>query len=121
MSDKEWEEAYRAAWASYYTPEHARTIFRRAAACKASRPEMTLWTVAFFFRTIEIEGVQPLEGGAFRLKFRRDRRSGMGSGCRDDICRALFPAACTTRVDAARRGAALMRGASSEFFIRLFS
>lgn len=38
---------------------------------------MTLWTVAFFFRTIEIEGVQPLEGGAFRLKYRRDRRSGM--------------------------------------------
>ena len=26
----------------------------------------------FFFRTIEVEGVQPLEGGAFRLKFRRD-------------------------------------------------
>jgi hypothetical protein len=77
MSDKEWEDAYRSAWASYYTPEHARTIFRRAAACKASRPEMTLWTVAFFFRTIEVEGVQPLEGGAFRLKFRRDRRSGM--------------------------------------------
>ena len=38
---------------------------------------MTLWTVAFFFRTIEVEGVQPLEGGAFRLKFRRDRRFGM--------------------------------------------
>ena len=77
MSDEEWEDVYRAAWASYYTPEHARTIFRRAAACKASRPEMTLWTVAFFFRTIEVEGVQPLEGGAFRMKFRRDRRSGM--------------------------------------------
>ena len=38
---------------------------------------MTLWTVALFFLTIEVEGVQPLEGGAFRLKFRRDRRSGM--------------------------------------------
>ena len=77
MSDEEWEDVYRTAWATYYTPEHARTIFRRAAACKASRPDMTLWTVAFFFRTIEVEGVQPLEGGAFRLKFRRDRRSGM--------------------------------------------
>ena len=77
MSDEEWEDVYRTAWATYYTPEHARTIFRRAAACKASRPEMTLWTVAFFFRTTEVEGVQPLEGGAFRLKFRRDRRSSM--------------------------------------------
>ena len=44
----------------------------------------------------------------------------MGSCRRDDICHALFPAACTTRTDAGRRGA-LMRGASREFFIRLFS
>src|SRR5262245_29664411 len=35
MSDAEWEDAYRMAWASYYTPEHARTIFRRTAACIA--------------------------------------------------------------------------------------
>ena len=32
MSDKEWEEAYRAAWDAFYTPEHIRTILRRAAA-----------------------------------------------------------------------------------------
>ena len=32
MSDAEWEEAYRAAWDVYYTPEHIRTILRRAAA-----------------------------------------------------------------------------------------
>ena len=29
MSDAEWEEAYRAAWEAYYTPEHVRTILRR--------------------------------------------------------------------------------------------
>ncbi len=34
MSDEEWEEAYRAAWLNYYTPEHVRTILRRAAAHK---------------------------------------------------------------------------------------
>src|SRR3954454_12279403 len=49
MSAAEWEEAYAAAWAAYYTPEHM----------------------------IRFEGVHPLEGGAFRLKFRRDRRHGM--------------------------------------------
>ena len=28
MSDAEWEEAYRAAWDAYYTPEHIRTILQ---------------------------------------------------------------------------------------------
>ena len=32
MSDAEWDEAYRAAWETYYTPDHMRTILRRAAA-----------------------------------------------------------------------------------------
>ena len=32
MTDAEWEEAYRAAWAAFYTPEHVRTILRRSAA-----------------------------------------------------------------------------------------
>jgi radical SAM superfamily enzyme YgiQ (UPF0313 family) len=29
MTDAEWEDAYRAAWAAFYTPEHVRTILRR--------------------------------------------------------------------------------------------
>ena len=28
MTDQEWEDAYRAAWATYYTPEHIRTILQ---------------------------------------------------------------------------------------------
>ena len=32
MSDAEWEEAYRDAWASYYDLPHIKTILRRAAA-----------------------------------------------------------------------------------------
>src|SRR5205085_5227711 len=42
MSDSEWEEAYRAAWLAYYTPEHIRTIMRRSAACRRGRPDATL-------------------------------------------------------------------------------
>ncbi len=38
MSDREWDDAYEAAWRSYYTPEHTRTILRRAAAHPAGRP-----------------------------------------------------------------------------------
>ena len=77
MSDAEWEEAYRAAWEAFYTPEHMRTILRRAAANKLGRPSTTLSTILWFKLVIAFEGVHPLEGGAFRLKFRRDRRAGM--------------------------------------------
>ncbi len=77
MSDAEWEEAYRAAWDTFYTPEHMRTIFRRAAAIKNGRPKQIASTVMWFKLMIDHEGVHPLEGGAFRLKFRRDRRGNL--------------------------------------------
>ena len=70
----EWEEAYRAAWVNYYTPEHMRTILRRAAAHPLGRPKTALTTILWFNLMILFESVHPLEGGAFRLKFRRDRR-----------------------------------------------
>jgi hypothetical protein len=77
MSDAEWEDAYRAAWDSFYSPEHVRTILRRTAACKVGRPGVTLSMMLLFRLMPEYEGVHPLEGGIFRLKFRRDRRHGM--------------------------------------------
>ena len=77
MPDAEWEEAYRAAWDAFYTPEHIRTILRRAAACPVGRPGTTLTTLLWFKLVNKFEGVHPLEGGAFRLKYRRDRRSGL--------------------------------------------
>jgi Radical SAM superfamily len=77
MSDAEWEEAYRAAWAAFYTPEHIRTVLRRAAALPNGRPGTTFSTILWFTLMIAYEGVHPLEGGALRLKFRRDRRYGL--------------------------------------------
>jgi hypothetical protein len=77
MSDQEWEEAYRAAWAAFYTPEHIRTITRRTAASKLGRPFTTLSTILWFYLMIQFENVHPLEGGALRLKSRRDRRHGL--------------------------------------------
>ncbi len=77
MSDAEWSEAYRAAWASYYSQDHIRTILRRGAACKQGRPKTTFSTLLWFKLVAQFEDVHPLEGGAFRLKFRRDRRYGM--------------------------------------------
>ena len=75
MSDAEWEEAYRAAWKTFYTPEHIYTILRRTCACPIGRPGTTLSTILWFYLTILYEGVHPLESGAFRLKYRRDRRA----------------------------------------------
>ena len=74
MSDAEWEEAYRTAWETYYTPEHIRTILRRAAANPLGRLKTTLTTILWFYLAFKYEGVHPLEAGVFRLKFRRDRR-----------------------------------------------
>jgi hypothetical protein len=77
MSDQEWEESYRAAWEAFYTPEHITTILRRTCANKIGRPGTTLSTILWFYLTILYEGVHPLESGAFRLKYRRDRRHGL--------------------------------------------
>jgi hypothetical protein len=77
MSDTEWEEAYRAAWEAYYTPDHLRTILRRIAVNPRGRVKTTLSTILWFLLMIRFEGVHPLEGGAFRRKFRRDRRHGL--------------------------------------------
>jgi len=77
MSDAEWEDAYRAAWLAYYTPEHVRTIMRRSAACRRGRPDTTLTTILWFYLAVMFEGVHPLEAGALRRKFRRDRRHGL--------------------------------------------
>ncbi|MBO9419656.1 radical SAM protein [Labrenzia sp. R4_2] len=77
MSDDEWEEAYREAWSSYYSDSHIETVLRRAAAHKKGRPGNKLFLMMWFKLMIECEGVHPLEGGYFRLKFRKDRRSGL--------------------------------------------
>jgi hypothetical protein len=77
MSDAEWEAAYRAAWETYYTPEHVRTILRRVAANPLGSPKSVTSTLLWFNTMIPLEGVHPLEGGVLRQKYRRDRRPGL--------------------------------------------
>src|SRR5262245_9903460 len=77
MSDGEWEEIYRAAWHAYYTTGHIRTVLRRAAANLRGRLRRIMLLILWFVTTIPFEGVHPLESGAIRMKFRRDRRHGM--------------------------------------------
>ena len=74
MSDAEWEETYQAAWHAYYTPDHMATILKRAAAHRRGRPGNKLFLMCWFYFMLKFEGIHPLEGGYFRLKFRSDRR-----------------------------------------------
>ena len=76
MPKAEWERTYRAAWETYYTSAHIETVLRRAIATGTSPGKAVLF-ITWFKGCIGIEGVHPLEGGFVRLKFRRDRRSGM--------------------------------------------
>ena len=73
MTREEWHDVYRSAWDMYYTPAHMLTILRRAAA--AGMGLHRLAAVLFFFSSyLAVEHVHPLQGGIFRLKYRRDRR-----------------------------------------------
>jgi hypothetical protein len=76
MSRREWELAYQSAWQRYYTLDHIETVFRRVMAT-GGRTGNAAFLMTWFKGSIDIENVHPLEGGFFRMKFRRDRRPGL--------------------------------------------
>jgi len=73
MSREEWESAYADASTNYYSDEHIETVLKRCAATGTS-PSKTMSNLVWFRGSVQIENVHPVEGGFFRLKFRRDRR-----------------------------------------------
>jgi hypothetical protein len=77
MSDAEWEETYKAAWAAYFTWEHMETVTRRHARLERGRPKKALQYLNEFRMLYENEGVHTLEGGVVRRKRRLSRRPGM--------------------------------------------
>jgi radical SAM superfamily enzyme YgiQ (UPF0313 family) len=76
MSRAEWEATYHSAWNAYYTDEHIETVLKRAIATGTS-PGKTMFFITWFKGCIAIEGIHPLEGGFFRRKVRRNRRSSL--------------------------------------------
>jgi radical SAM superfamily enzyme YgiQ (UPF0313 family) len=76
MSQAEWEGIYREAWSLYYTPEHMRTLLRRAVATGVPVGSLVKLLVNFA-TTVRLEKVHPLQGGLFRLKHPSERRPGM--------------------------------------------
>ncbi len=76
MSKDEWQEAYRTAWEIFYSHEHLETVLRRAYACGINI--RSLMPVLFIFSSaVAVENLHPLQWGIFRIKHRRDRRSGL--------------------------------------------
>jgi radical SAM superfamily enzyme YgiQ (UPF0313 family) len=75
MSREEWQETYRRAWRTYYTPEHVTTVIRRAAA-SGFRTDMVTFLMVWFWASFDLYNIYPLETGIIRRKSRRDRRPG---------------------------------------------
>ena len=76
MSADEWRQAYQDAWRSFYDPAHIETVMRRAVACGKGARKLVMIAL-WFYGSIAIENVHPLQGGLFRRKYRRDRRPTM--------------------------------------------
>lgn len=76
MSPAEWRDIYHEAWALYYTPEHMKTLLRRAAATGAPLGNLAKYLLTFS-TTDRLEGVHPLQGGILRLKHPSERRLGL--------------------------------------------
>lgn len=76
MSKEEWQGAYQSAWKIFYTPDHLETVLRRAYASGVNI--RSLMPVLFWFKNaVPVEGLHPLQWGIFRIKHRKDRRSGL--------------------------------------------
>jgi radical SAM superfamily enzyme len=76
MSGRQWQKIYRDAWSLYYTPEHMKTLLRRAAATGVPMGNLAKYLLTFS-TTDRLENVHPLQGGILRLKHPSERRPGL--------------------------------------------
>lgn len=74
--DDAWANAARDAWTEFYTREHMEKVLRRAVATGTDVENLTAVLLWFHFCVI-YEKVEPLWGGSWRRKHRRDRRPSM--------------------------------------------
>ncbi|HEY5207636.1 MAG TPA: radical SAM protein [Roseiarcus sp.] len=77
MTRQQWQEAYWAAWSTYYTDDHMKTVIRRAAA-GGPRVDAVCFLMVTFWASSQLYNIYPLEAGLVRRKVRTDRRPGMG-------------------------------------------
>ena len=73
MGKQEWEDIYHEAWALYYSPDHMKTLLRRAVATGVPLARLVKVLVSFA-TTVPLENVHPLQSGLLRLKTPGERR-----------------------------------------------
>ncbi|ABC90636.1 hypothetical conserved protein [Rhizobium etli CFN 42] len=73
MSKQQWEEIYHEAWSLYYSPDHMKTLLRRAVATGVPLARLVKVLVSFA-TTVPLENVHPLQSGLLRLKTPSERR-----------------------------------------------
>ncbi|MBB4478617.1 B12-binding domain-containing radical SAM protein [Rhizobium etli] len=73
MSRQQWEEIYHEAWSLYYSPDHMKTLLRRAVATGVPLARLVKVLVSFA-TTVPLENVHPLQSGLLRLKTPLERR-----------------------------------------------
>ncbi|MBY5520584.1 B12-binding domain-containing radical SAM protein [Rhizobium leguminosarum] len=73
MSKQEWEDIYHEAWSLYYSPDHMKTLLRRAVATGVPLVRLVKVLVSFA-TTVPLENVHPLQSGLLRLKTPSERR-----------------------------------------------
>jgi hypothetical protein len=76
MSADELQRVWWEAWKTYYSPAHVATIIRRAAA-NGIAARKVLVPLLWFWNSIFINKIHPLEGGYFRRRTRLERRPGL--------------------------------------------
>ena len=76
MTKDEWQDIYTRAWDLYYSDAHVATLMRRMVK-SGNKPERIWAHTLQFAGCMRFEKVHPLQGGYFRRKIRRQRRSGL--------------------------------------------
>ena len=76
MSAQQLQGIYDRAWDIYYSPEHVKTLFRRAAAGPGKSIKLVAM-ILWFYGMVRYEKVHPLQAGAWRVKDHTQRRRGL--------------------------------------------
>ncbi len=76
MSRDEWQGIYRKAWDLYYSDDHVKTLMKRMVV-SGNKPERIWAHTLQFAGCMRYEKVHPLQGGFFRRKLRKQRRSSL--------------------------------------------
>ncbi|WP_368669495.1 radical SAM protein [Roseibium sp. RKSG952] len=72
----ELDAVYREAWERFYTRDHCLTVLKRAAALGSNKKMTTANRLLLYGEAARLYNVYSLDGGFFRLKYRKDRRAG---------------------------------------------